>query len=135
MKIYIGASSQDVDRARCMANTCHVRGMQVVSTWIDDISLTREPNSEQISHCERFSLAYRDMKELATADWLWMLMPPPNHPSMGAFWEYGYAYASGINTCISGTQQYKSVFTAMSSMRFDRDDEALEFFSHLSTKV
>jgi hypothetical protein len=105
---------------------------RVTSTWVGHVESVGQANPDNMPESDRYAYSYSDLCELEQANWLWLLMPEPPLISAGAFLEFGYALARGINVCISGPGQMASIFTSMADVRFREDTEAVEFFKKIS---
>jgi hypothetical protein len=126
LRVYIAASSKEVDRAEYWTTMLLTKNIQVTSTWLEDaksIGCNRPDDSEET----RMAAADDCLAGVDTADLVWVMMPITG--SMGAFWEFGYATACQLATCISGANQYASVFSVLAKYKFETDKDAFEFIT------
>jgi hypothetical protein len=128
IRVYLAASSKEVDRAEYWTTRLSSKNILITSTWLDDAKSIIGCNSPEHSHEDRLNAADECVAGVETADIIWVLMPIVG--SMGAFWEFGYAHACQLATCISGAAQYNSVFSALAKYRFDTDQEAFDFITN-----
>jgi len=123
--VYVAGSSKEPERAARAMNALRAADIEVTSTWVDVIAASGgASNPESITHEQRYDYAIKDVSEVANARVLWLLMP--QSPSMGAFFEFGFARARGHQVLVSGANQYASIFTALAHGRCDTDEEALD---------
>lgn len=136
LSVYIGGSSSPGEIERVKRNTEAIlsisRPTKVTSTWWKHVENVGEANPPSLSHADQFAYSYCDLAEVDSADWLWVQMPPNGVVSAGAFFEFGYALKGGKKIVISGPGQFKSIFSAMAHVRFDTDEQAVEFFRKIA---
>lgn len=132
IRIYIAASSKDVERAECWTSRLAATGRFIItSAWVDEVKVNGS-NKSILSHDQRYKLADDCQAGVENADVVWVLMPVDS--SMGAFWEFGFATAYKLATCVSGNNQHASVFTALAKYRFETDEQAFDFISNVTMK-
>ena len=121
--IYVAASSHEIDRAeRCMA-ALRAAGIIVTSTWPTTIRNVGDANPMTATREQRYPWADGDIAEVNGASGFLLLMP--QKASQGAFFEFGFAFASEKVTWVSGPNQGASIFTALANHHHDTDEEAI----------
>jgi len=138
MRIYVMASSAEIERAKKMMAALRGHGIEVVSTWPEVIEQVGEANPMGAPREQRARWAVDDLNELQQATAAWLLLPAK--PSTGAAVELGYAYCMAAmaakgrelglpvpeyHLVVSGVET--SIFTAL-SRHFPTDEEALAYF-------
>jgi len=119
--IYVGASSNEIDRAvRCM-QMLKSAGFIVTSTWPATIANVGDANPRDASTVDRCTWASSDFRELDQADTFWMLVPSVG-TGRGAYAELGYAKGRDKLTLSSGDTK-QSIFCALTA-EFVDDIEA-----------
>jgi hypothetical protein len=122
--IYVAASSQEMDRAEHWMIRLQEEGVHVTSTWIQSIRQVGVANPADATREQRAVWAQKDANEVLVANGLWLLMPAK--PTIGAWWEFGYAFRARRRIWISGPDQARSIFTGLAYRSFERDPDALE---------
>lgn len=133
--VYVAASSHDLDRAKRWTRSLLDCGIRVSSTWVDVIEALGEANPVNATATTRAGIASLCLEEVTKADVTWLLLPPPDMSTAGAWVEFGVAYACG-RLVISSGKIGGSVFSALGA-EFECDafafaeilrlDEAEEF--------
>ncbi len=128
----MAASSSELDRADEWITKLAATGrFEITSSWVSDIrKYNYNPNAG--TRAERKQRADDCQSGVENTDVLWILMPVDS--SMGAFWEFGFATAYQIKTCISGPNQEASSFTEKASYQFDTDERAFAFLSDVTMR-
>lgn len=126
MKVYIAGASTEIDRAKRCAYALEGLGIDVVSTWVDSVEEEGGSNLESFDLIKRRDIAYRCVREMAAADWIWVLVPEGNAYSHGAMWEMGASYNAGKPIVCSGPT-WRSVFCSL-VMEFRFDEAAIAHF-------
>ncbi len=131
--IYIAGSSKEWQRAEQWMIQCRAMGFIVTSTWIDEIrkvaaertagDFAKAANPVVATQADRLQWSNGNIAAIDRASHLWLLVPERATPSQGAFFEFGYALASGRTTCASGGDQ-SAIFTACANWLCDTDDQA-----------
>jgi hypothetical protein len=121
-KVYVAASSAQMDRAKDAMAKLRTAGHTVVHDWPTIIEDRGTANPVDATTDERWDWAIDDLAGVKAADVLWLLMPATE--GFGAAVELGYALAHGIPVICSGVYA-RSIFTAM-AVCYDRDDQAFE---------
>jgi hypothetical protein len=123
VRVYVAASSSQIDRAKDAMRILAEAGHEVTSDWTRTIEDRGEANPADASFEERRDWAAEDVRGVAVCDVLWLLMPS-DRPSFGAGVEFGFALGDGaIRTVVSGLCE-ASIFTALADACYDRDDLA-----------
>lgn len=126
MKIYLAASSADVERARRWHRQLIDTGMAVTSSWLEIIDQVGDANPREASKWQRFKWADNDLREIAESHALWFLVPTTDKPTRGAWIEFGYARACGPELLlISSGDTKQSIFCALGE-EFETDEQAFE---------
>lgn len=121
LRVYVAASGTDLERAARWMEALRRAGVEVVSTWVENVLKwggVSNPVDQPEAHR---ALADAQAAEVVRADILWLLMPPSS--SHGALWELGRADALGKATVVSGAGVARSIFTAR-ALRFEDDLDA-----------
>lgn len=127
IRVYIAASSEEVERAEYWTSQLAKRGIVTTSSWLEDAKSPLGCNRVSSTQEERLAAADDCQAGVENADLVWILMPSSH--SMGAFWEFGFATACELATCVSGANQYKSVFSAKAKYTFETDEAAFDFIT------
>lgn len=122
MKLYLAASSADIDRARRWRDQLVAAGITVTSTWIENISQVGDANPRGAARSKRSEWSVDDLIQVDNSDTLWLLAPPADKPTRGAWLEFGYAVAKRLAVVSSGDTK-QSIFTAL-GMEFADDHSA-----------
>lgn len=64
MKLYLAASSAELDRARLWRDRCVAAGIDVVSTWIDNVLKVGEANPRDATKWQRADWAAKCLGEV-----------------------------------------------------------------------
>lgn len=110
IKVYIAASSDEIERAARWSAWLRARDVDVVSTWPACVRAVGAANPRDASRGQRRSWSGGCLLEVATCDVLWLLVPAVGH-GRGAYAEFGAAHALGKRLVASG-DVLQSVFTA-----------------------
>lgn len=111
--VYIAASSRDIARAKRWRSALLEAGLTVVSTWIESIEAEGEANPRTASREQRSRWAGKCYAEVRSAHVLWLLTPPPDAPSCGAWCELGAAETGYAIVICSGAGTDQSIFCAL----------------------
>lgn len=113
MKIYLaGASTPDqIKRVLHWADRLTAAGHEVVSTWPAVVG-QHGGNPREASDHLRNGWAHRDLQELRSSDLVWLLVPPSEVSTRGAWFELGYARALQLQLVCSGDTK-QSIFCAL----------------------
>lgn len=131
LKLYIAASSAEMDRARAAINAATYSGFEVVSTWLDVVANVGDANPQTATRDERHRWASQDLGEVDSCDALWFLVPSESVATRGAWGELGFAYATGKAIVCSGTNTTQSIFTALGE-EFESDLAALQYLKNVA---
>jgi nucleoside 2-deoxyribosyltransferase len=131
--IYVAASSHEIDRAeQCMA-ALRKAGVIVTSLWPTTIRDVGDANPRDASLGQRYEWADADIAQVNSAAGFLLLMP--QKASMGAAFEFGFAFASEKVTWVSGPNQSASIFTALAHYHYDTDEAAIESVVNFAATV
>lgn len=125
MKIYIAASSNDIARATIWHQRAIAQGIQTTSAWLDVIKEAGDANPRDASDRDRAAWAYDDLQGVHRADLFWLLVPPIDKPTRGAWIEFGFAQARNKRIICSGDTK-QSIFSAIGT-EFADDEWAFAF--------
>lgn len=128
VKVYVSASSQERQRARCCLD--HVREspeLELTHDWLIVMEETEADGAPTPAHLQ--NCAQNDLEGVTEADVFWLLLP--ESPSVGAWVELGWALAirsmhEQVRIITSGPGN-QNLFTLLSDVHFETDLEALEF--------
>lgn len=116
-RVYVAASSADIDRAERWMAALRDAGHQVTSTWTANVRKVGAANPRHASEAERVLWSTDCFVQISASDLVWLLVPPPEKPSFGAWIEVGYALAcqqlEGTRSLISSGDTKQSIFCAM----------------------
>lgn len=132
MKVYIAASSDEIDRAEFWHDTLRARSIRVVSTWPVSVRTVGQANPRRAAKESRAMWSRACLAEASSCDLLWMLVPAKGH-GRGAYAEFGAASALGKQLVVSG-DYLQSVFTAQAA-EFEDDFVAAEHIMSLAALV
>lgn len=127
MKVYVAASSAEIERAEAAIASLRDLGIQVTSTWPAVVRSVGVSNPRGASRADRRAWSETDLLELAAAEHLWLLAPGPESPTRGAWVELGYARAAGL-VIVSSGDTLQSIFPAL-GLEFATDADALNYFA------
>lgn len=132
MKIYVAASSKELERAERIMSALRERGHEITFDWTVPIKArSADGKSDRgLSFEERAFFAGKDANGISTADLFWQLIPTTE--SAGAWWEMGYATGlrdSGFKAphiVVSGEAD-RCLFTTLVPHWFAIDAQALAY--------
>lgn len=122
MKVYVAGSSADLSRARRAAEVLVRHGIEVPSTWWEQIEKYGEGNPTDLD--VRITCAGQDCAQVDAADVLWLLVPETGY-SHGAFFEFGRALTLEKRVVCSGATK-RSIFCSL-AIECATDGQALEW--------
>lgn len=125
MKLYIAASSAELERVDRCAALAHAAGLHVVSTWPVSVRKVGYANPRDALRNERQRWSLNCLAEVQLADVVWLLAPAVDKPTCGAWVELGYAIHAGKGLVCSGATK-QSIFASLGA-EFETDDGALAF--------
>ena len=131
MRVYIAASSDEIERAEWWTAALQARGIVVVSTWPACVRAVGDANPRTATHQQRRSWSGACLLEVAQCDVLWLLVPSAGH-GRGAYAELGAAHALGKQLVASG-DVLQSVFTAQAA-EFAEHADAADHISMLASQ-
>jgi hypothetical protein len=127
VRIYVAASSEELNRAKGVMERLERLGHTVTKDWVIEVEQVGTANPRDATADQRAAWAQEDLDGVAQADLVWLLMPTGH--SVGAFWEAGYAQAMHKRLIVSGDHQ-RSIFPATAHRCFDTDEEALKYIGN-----
>jgi len=107
MKVYLAASSHNLDEARWAMAQLRQRGIEVALDWTD--SAERDLDTFGVSDDERRDEAHADLDAVLASDAVWVLTS--GHPTSGMWCEMGAAMARGIPVVVSGPDREACIFS------------------------
>lgn len=127
-RVYIAAASvsSEIDRVERWAAKLKEIGIEVVSTWPQNIRDVGVANPRDATREQRKEWAETCADQVARANALWLMSPPGETPerygihTRGAWVELGIAYATGADIVCSGDTK-QTIFTALAANE-DYDD-------------
>jgi hypothetical protein len=111
MRVYVAASSDDIDRARRWIAALRAAGVEVTADWPETIASVGAANPRAATRGERKRWAEGDLGDVKRAHLFWLLVPAAG-AGRGAYAELGYARALGLSLMASG-DTHQSIFCAM----------------------
>ena len=130
MRLYLAASSAELDRARLWRDRCVSAGIEVVSTWIESVLRVGASNPRDASRDQRTVWARTcldEIERLRREDAFWLLWPTVKTET-GALIELGYMLGAWCqpgpwhHILISGDTK-RSIFCAL-GREYATDEEA-----------
>lgn len=116
MKIYLAGASEEVDQVRNYMTLVRDLGHEITHDWTE-LVLKQGGNPREVSEERQQTWCLKDIQGVAGADLLWLLLPESRN-SFGAAFEFGFAYAIGAYTAVSGDWK-RTIFSSCASRRFD----------------
>lgn len=129
MKIYVAASSAELDRAAAVRDKILARGHTITEDWISKIfeHLKTGRAVNVLTPKERRAAADADYVGVASADRVVLLVPRRPLVTKGAWWEGGVADALNIPVIAAGDPQDRASMIFLSRVHeVDTDDEAVD---------
>lgn len=129
MKVYVAASSNETERAEQWIDALRRAGVEVTSTWVEEVKAHGGGNPPGASTKERQQWARDDLYGVESADILWVLVPKDK--SHGAFTELGYALRANKDVITSGPASPPSIFLDLT----EQHKTDLEAYTSILVKV
>jgi len=132
--IYVAASSAEIERAEKWMAALRKDGIHVTSTWPETIrrvqaeralALKDACNPKVATVTDRRSWSMENVNAVLSADLFWLLVPPLEHPSQGAYFEFSLAWRERKLTFASGGDQ-RFVFCSLAGALFEQDEYAFD---------
>ena len=123
MKIYLAASSADIDRAKHWRDRLVDAGIEVTSTWITNVEKVGAANPRDATREQRAEWMRGCFREVSSSDVLWFLVPPLDKPTRGAWMEFDYALEHVQDVFASG-DTLQSIACALADDEYATDEEA-----------
>lgn len=121
MKVYLAGSSADIARAKHWHQRLVEAGIEVTSTWIANVEKVGEANPRDANHVQRSFWSGDCVHQVMSAGVLWLLAPPIDRPTRGAWIEFGIAMAVGVRVVCSGDTK-QSIFCALAEEHATDED-------------
>lgn len=93
MKVYVAASSSEMERAKNAIAMLTAIGIECTSRWVATIERVGDANPAEATREDRVQWAQDNLDDIERSDAVWMLAPSPGVMSHGAFFELGFAIA------------------------------------------
>lgn len=124
-RVYIAAASapSEIERVERWTAKLAEIGVEVVSTWPEQVKRVGAANPRYASHEQRREWARICVDQVAVANLLWLLCPPEGVTTRGAWFEFGAAEACGTDTIASGDTK-QTIFTALADEECSNDEGA-----------
>lgn len=129
MKIYVAASSAELERARAAMDWCREQGFEITHDWVADVTLVRLEGGKadaDLTPAEQLAFVVKDLDAVGEADLLWFLVPRPPATTVGAWVELGAAYELGRPVIVSGPHAAQ-MFCSAASQAFTSDFDARHY--------
>ena len=123
-RVHLAGSSAPAERERVQrwSAALTATGITVQATWPVTVAAVGAGEPPHTSAADRRRRAVQYLTELRQADVLWLLCPPIDTPTRGAWIELGVAYECAKLILASGDTR-QSVFTALAE-EFTTDEDA-----------
>lgn len=121
-KVYVAGASVEIGRARSWMTRLRDVDITVTSTWPEVITRAGAPNPVDASPDQLTEWVLRDLAEAEASDVLWLLLPPKDVQTVGAYIELGAARRDRTLIVMSGGP-HRSIFTPVLAHRSFDDDE------------
>ncbi len=138
--IYVAASSAEIERAEKWSKMLRGEGISVTSVWPETIrrvqaeramkSTNEASNPPTATVADRRKWSMENVTQIKASEMLWLLVPGPDNPSQGAYWEHAFAWSERKMIIASGGDQ-RFVFTSLSQVLCDTDEGAFEMIHHI----
>lgn len=113
-RVYIAAASvpSEIERVERWAAQLKEIGVEIVSTWPQNIRDVGTANPRDATREQRMEWAETCADQVAMANALWLMCPPLGVTTRGAWFELGIAYACNMPIVCSGDTE-QTIFTAL----------------------
>jgi hypothetical protein len=130
MKIYVAASSREIDRAEAAMAYDRGRGHTIGFDWTVDMRKNAVPDRDLDAVSAR-KYALKDMDGIAASDALLFLSPV--QPTKGAWWELGFAHGRNkivvVSYLLNAPRQ--CIFEGLETVCFDGDEAAVHMLERM----
>jgi len=133
LKVYVAASTLEMDRARIVMAHLRAHGIEVTSTWLENISKVGASNQRDASDADRYGWSETDLAEVKRSDLIWLLVPAGDAATRGAWLEFGYAHALNKGLVASGDTKC-SIFTVLGE-EFAIDEDAFARIKEIKQRL
>lgn len=130
ISVYVAAASAEIERAEHAMAACREAGLTVVSTWAENIRRVGASNPRDASRRDRMRWAHDDLAQVASADLLWLLVPPVGTATIGAWIEFGSVIAWKPGRVVASGDTMSTIFCALVDREYTSDGSALEAVLH-----
>jgi hypothetical protein len=130
MKVYIAGASKEITRAERWMNRLREVGIEITSTWVDNIRKVgrANPQGATIEQYKQWAIN-QCLHEVEQAGVFWLLLPECE--TVGAYVELGRAFTLGRLIVMSG--RHRPIFTpALAQYHSHYDAEIADFLRRLS---
>ncbi len=149
LKIYVAGASAELERARVVMEFIydHPR-MTLVRDWVKDIEIERVEGGRQdsdLTQSEQAVYARKNLGAIADSDVLWLLSPPADVHTTGAWVELGAALVTGhvrqalglaaTVVIVSGLSSWHYLFNSLADQHFETDAEAIDWLNLRCSQV
>lgn len=113
-KVYVAGASapSEILKVEHWSERLVSAGADVVSTWVANVRKEGSGNPRTAQTVDRRTWSGTDLAEVTSAQLYWLLVPPPEVPTRGAWVEVGWAYALAKVIVFSGDTR-QSIFCAL----------------------
>lgn len=135
MSIYVAASSTEIERAEKWIAALRGQGITVTSVWPETIRRVQKEramkttneasNPKQATVADHRTWSMENVSQIDKSDLFWLLVPAPENPSQGAYFEFACAWKAHKLTIASGGDQ-RFVFTSLAQILVEEDQSAYE---------
>jgi len=124
LKVYVAGASAEAEVVSEYIERLKGYGIDVTLDWTKDV-IEQGGGNAGLADPQRRHFAKKDLKAIAEADILWLIIPPFDMVSYGCWVELGYALDTGLRIFASGDYRC-SIFTSLTDSCYDFHEEALE---------
>jgi len=132
MTVYVAGASAELDLVSGYMAKLLEAGVTVTFDWPANIRAVGNANPREASVGSRMQWSEEDLRGVYDAHTFWLLVPAG--PTIGAWVEYGYAWALRRRIVVSG-DHLKTIFTSLADHAFQTHDEALAFIIRRSKQT
>lgn len=125
MNVYIAAASAEIERADHWARRLRAAGIGCTSSWIENVRRVGAGNPVDAGADKRRGWSLGCLADVEGSDALWLLAPPADVVTFGAWVELGYAF-SRDKLLVSSGLDARSIFGAL-GLEFTTDLDAYAF--------
>jgi len=121
-RVYIAAASvpTEIQRVEHWAANLKRIGVEVVSTWPQNVRDVGVANPHDGARDQRREWALTCANQVALSNTLWLMCPPDGVTTRGAWFELGIAYACSTDIICSGDTK-QTIFTSLADEECNAD--------------